>query len=188
MGEITDIEFGEATNATELFQKVRSEVWDALILDVNLPDKNGLEILKQIKSESISVPVLVFSMYSEEQIAVRALRAGAAGYLCKAAADQELGKAINLLLTGRKYITLSVAELLVSHFDETSEKAAHELLSDREYQTLTLIASGKSVSQIAAELSLGVPTVSTYRTRILEKMRLKNNAEITHYVIANGLT
>ena len=186
--EITDIEFGEATNAAELFQKIKGEAWDALILDVNLPDKNGLEILKQIKSEAIRVPVLVFSMHSEEQIAVRALRAGAAGYLCKTSADFELGKAVNLLLTGRKYITSSVAELLLSHFDETIEKAAHELLSDREYQTLILIAAGKSVSQIAAELSLGVPTISTYRARILEKMRLKNNAEITHYVIENRLT
>src|SRR5690606_36010086 len=102
MDEITDIEFGEATNAAELFQKIKGEAWDALILDVNLPDKNGLEILKQIKSEAIRVPVLVFSMHSEEQIAVRALRAGAAGYLCKTSADCELGKAVNLLLTGRK--------------------------------------------------------------------------------------
>jgi len=185
--EFSGIQFGEATSAAEVFQQIKLQPWDILILDINFPDRNGLEILKQLKEEGTGIPILVFSMYREEQIAVRALKAGASGYLAKDAGDRELVKAIQQLLNGRKYISLSVAELLASQLEAPYDKAPHEILSDREYQTLILIASGKSVSQIAAEISLSVPTISTYRARILEKMGLKNNAEITHYVIDNRL-
>ena len=131
----------------------------------------------------MGIPVLVFSMHPEDYVALRALKAGASGYLSKEAAGSELFKAVSQLLAGRKYIPAQVAELMATQLENPRSHAAHELLSDREYQTLLLIASGKTVSQIAAELSLGVSTVSTYRLRIFEKMGFKNNAELTHYVI-----
>ena len=185
--EFPELEFGEATNAIEVLKKIEDQQWDILILDINMPGRNGLDILKQMKDQKIGVPVLVFSIHPEDMIAVRALKAGASGYLSKNAADKELIKAVHQLLQGRKYITLSVAELMASQLENPDNKAPHELLSDREYQTLLLIASGRTISQIAADLSLGVPTISTYRTRILEKMNLKNNAELTHYVVDNKL-
>jgi DNA-binding NarL/FixJ family response regulator len=157
-----------------------------MILDINMPDKNGLELLKDLKSRNVKTPILVFSMYREDQIAVRALKIGASGYLSKDSADIELVKAVQQLSCGRKYISLSVAELLASHL-ELENKPAHDCLSDREYQTLLMIASGKTVSQIAKALGLSTPTISTYRSRILEKMTFKNNAEITYYVIENRL-
>jgi len=146
-----------------------------------------LDILKQIKTEKLKVPVLMFSFHSEEQIALRALKIGAAGYLSKDAADMELVKAINQILGGRKYVSQSLSEKLLDLLDGNPNKEPHELLSDREYQTLLLIASGKTVSEIAEILCLSTPTVSTYRARILEKMRLKNNAELTTYAINQKL-
>jgi two-component system invasion response regulator UvrY len=180
------LEFGEATRSQEALALLKASRWDLLILDINMPDKNGLELLKQLKADEIKIPTLVFSMYKEDQIAVRALKAGAAGYLSKDSPEGELVKAVKQLMEGKKYISLVVAELLAAQFD-TNDIPVHEKLSDREYQTLLLIASGKTVSEIAKKLELSIPSISTYRSRILEKMGLKNNAEITHYVFQNNL-
>lgn len=185
--ELSDVEFGEASNAIEVFKLLREDKWDILILDIDMPGRNGLDVLKQLKDENNKTPVLIFSMHPEEQIAVRSIKSGAQGYLSKDSASEELGKAVQHILSGRKYITTSLAEQLAEQLENPSDKAPHELLSDREYQTLLLIASGKTVSQIAEELSLSVPTISTYRARILEKMNLKNNAELTRYAISNHL-
>jgi two-component system invasion response regulator UvrY len=181
------VQFGEAVNYAEVFQKLKESEWDILILDIDLPGRNGLDILKQIKAEKISVPVLMFSFHSEEQIALRALKIGASGYLSKEAADMELIKAINKIIEGKKYISQLLSEKFLEMMDDNSMKEPHELLSDREYQTLLFIASGKTVSEIADILSLSTPTISTYRARILEKMKLKNNAELTTYAISQKL-
>lgn len=186
-GEFPSVIIGEATNYAEVFQQLRSENWDILILDIDLPGRNGLEILQQIKADKMKIPVLMFSFHGEEQLAVRAMKLGAAGYLSKAAADKELIKAIVQLSQGKKYVSYQLSEKLISLLDKDAEKPLHELLSDREYQTFILIASGKTVTEIADQLCLSKPTISTYRARILEKMNLKNNAEITTYVISNGL-
>lgn len=185
--EFSDVEFGEATNVSEVLKKIREKEWDILILDMDMPGRSGLEVLKQLKDEDVSLKVLMFSMHAEEQIAIRALRMGAAGYLSKDTADSQLVHAVNCILSGKKYITPEVAEQLASQLENPGNKAPHELLSDREYQTLLLISAGKTISQIAKELSLSVPTVSTYRARILEKMNLKNSAELTYYTINNHL-
>jgi DNA-binding NarL/FixJ family response regulator len=152
-----------------------------------MPGRNGLDALKQLKEENPDVRVLMFSMHPEEQVAVRALKSGAYGYLAKDTAGEELVTAIRLILNGKKYITPSIAEQLVSYVGNPVNKAPHELLSDREYQTLLLIGSGKTVSQIAEQLSLSIPTISTYRARILEKMGMKTNAELIGYTVRNNL-
>ena len=185
--EFPKIEYGEATCATEVVKKIKEKKWDLLILDVDMPGRNGLEVLKQLKDEKVNVPVLMFSMHPESQIAIRAFRSGAAGYLSKDTADTELIKAVQQILAGKKYITPGLAEQLAEQIVNPGNKAPHELLSDREYQTLLLFGLGKSVSQIAEELSLSVPTISTYRARILEKMNMKNNAELVNYVVRNNL-
>ncbi|HTE00728.1 MAG TPA: response regulator transcription factor [Mucilaginibacter sp.] len=185
--EFPFVQFGEAVNHAEVFQRLKESDWDILILDIDLPGRSGLDILKQIKAEKIKVPVLMFSFHSEEQIALRALKIGASGYLSKEAADMELVKAINKILEGKKYVSPSLSEKFLEMLDENSTKEPHELLSDREYQTLLLIASGKTVSEIADMLFLSTPTISTYRARILEKMKLKNNAELTTYAISQKL-
>jgi len=185
--EFPGMRFGEAVNYAEVFQQLKNEQWDILILDIDLPGRNGLDILKQIKADKIRTPVLMFSFHSEEQIAVRALKLGAAGYLSKDAADLELVKAVRRVIDGKKYVSPALSEKLLDLLDDTSDKEPHELLSDREYQTLLLIASGKTVSEIADSLCLSKPTVSTYRARILEKMRMKNNAELTTYAITQKL-
>jgi two-component system invasion response regulator UvrY len=185
--EFPTVQFAEAVNYAEVFQKLKERDWDILILDVDLPGRNGLDILKQIKAEKLKVPVLMFSFHSEEQIALRALKMGAAGYLSKDAADMELIKAINKIMEGKKYVSQALSEKFLEMMDSNSAKEPHELLSDREYQTLLLIASGKTVSEIADMLSLSTPTISTYRARILDKMKLKNNAELTTYAINQKL-
>ena len=185
--EFPSMQFGEAINYVDVFKKLGENAWDILILDIDMPGRNGIEILKRIKAEKLRVPVLMFSLHSEEQVALRALKIGAAGYLSKDAAGTELISAINKILGGKKYISKSLSEKLLDMLDENSTKEPHESLSEREYQTMMLIASGKTVSEIAELLFLSVPTVSTYRTRILEKMRLKNNAELTTYVITQKL-
>ena len=187
LSEFSNIEYGYATNAGEVFQLIKDENWHVIILDIDLPGRSGLDILKQLKDESIDIPVLVFSFHREEQIAVRALKSGAYGYLAKDAADTELVKAINTILSGKKYISPLVSEQLISHLENPQNKPVHELLSDREYQTLLFIASGKTITQIADELSLSHPTISTYRARILQKMGMKTNAEITSYAIRQNL-
>jgi DNA-binding NarL/FixJ family response regulator len=185
--EFPNVQFGEAVNYAEVFQKLKETDWDILILDIDLPGRSGLDILKQIKAEKLKVPVLMFSFHSEEQIALRALKIGASGYLSKEAADMELVKAINKIMDGKKYVSQALSEKFLEMLDDTSTKEPHELLSDREYQTLMLIASGKTVSEIAEILCLSTPTISTYRARILEKMKLKNNAELTTYAISQKL-
>ena len=185
--EYTLAEFGEAINGNDALEKARNETWNVIILDITLPGRNGLEVLKQLRIESIKIPVLILSMHSEDQYAVRLLKAGASGYLTKESASDELVVAINRVISGRKYITESLAEKLASSLDYDTDKPLHELISDREFQVLCLIASGKTVSEIASELCLSVPTISTYRTRILEKMNMKSNAELTHYAIRQGL-
>jgi DNA-binding NarL/FixJ family response regulator len=159
-----------------------------VVLDIAMPGKSGLDALKEIKAEFPKLPVLMLSMYPEDQYAIRALRSGAAGYMTKDTAPEELVTALRTVSTGRKYISPSLAERLAFNLDTDTKKEPHEMLSDREYQVLCLIARGKTISEIADQLSLSVKTVSTYRGRILEKMKLKNNAELTNYAIRHQLT
>ncbi|MFI5293747.1 MAG: response regulator [Thermodesulfovibrionales bacterium] len=177
----------EANNAQEVLKKVWDNDYDVLLLDISMPGRSGLDILKQLKSDRPKLSVLVLSMYSEEQYALRALRAGASGYMTKESAPDELIEAIRKVSTGRKYISPSVAEKLAFSLESGDERPPQETLSDREFQVMCMIASGKTIKAIADELSLSVKTVSTYRARILEKMRMKNNAELTHYAIQNKL-
>lgn len=186
LAEESDMSGGEAENGNDALALVRRENFDLVVLDINLPDISGLEVLKQLKKARPKLPVLVLSMYPEEQFAVQALKGGAAGYITKKSAPEELVKAIRKVLTGGRYISPSLAEKLA--FDlQTGEKPRHETLSNREFQVMCMIASGKTVKQIADELFLSVETVSTYRARILDKMNMKTNAKLTHYVIRNGL-
>lgn len=187
LNEFGEIEYEEAENGIVALRKMKGTKWDIIILDIDMPGRNGLDVLKDMKDNLINIPVLVFSLHPEEQIALRALKLGAYGYLSKDSLDEELVKAVHQILMGKKYITPSVAEKLVLQLENPTDKAPHELLSDREYQTLLLFAKGKTVSQIAQELSLSVPTVSTYRARILEKMNMKTNAQLVNYTIKNNL-
>ena len=177
----------EARNGTEALRKVLNNDFDLVLLDISMPGISGLDVLKQIKNEKPKLPVLILSVYPEEQYAVRVLRAGAAGYLTKESALDELISAIRRIAQGRKYITSSLAERLATAVESDTDRPPHETLSDREYQVLLLIASGKAVKQIAEELYLSEKTVSTYRSRILEKMNMKTNAELTHYTIKHHL-
>lgn len=177
----------EASNGNEVLSKVRARVYDVLILDISMPGLSGLDVLKQLKSEKQDINVLMLSMHPEEQYAIRALKAGAAGYLTKESAPEELVAAIKKVSMGRKYVTASLAEKLAFNLGERSERPPHEYLSDREFQVLRLIASGKTVKEIAEEMFLSIKTISTYRSRIIEKMNMKTNAELTHYAIKNGL-
>jgi DNA-binding NarL/FixJ family response regulator len=178
---------GEANNGRELIHQLRNNSYDVLILDISMPGMSGLDVLKQLKIEKPELPVLVLSVHSEDQYAVRVLRAGASGYLTKASAPDELIGAIRKVLSGGRYISSFLGEKLASELDLETDKPLYETLSDREYQVLCLIASGKTVKEAADELSLSVKTISTYRTRILEKMNMKTNAELTHYAIKNRL-
>ncbi len=179
---------GEASNGVEVMQLVRDGAWDVVLMDVSMPDRNGIDALKLIKKEFPRLPVLVLSMHPEEHYAVRALKAGAAGYLTKQSAPELLVSAIRQVAAGKKYVSPAVAEELANAIlDDDDERPPHEKLSDREYQTLVMISSGKTLTQIADELNLSVKTVSVYRARLLEKMKLKNNAELTHYGLKQGL-
>ncbi len=177
----------EASNSQEVLKKVEINDYDVLLLDISMPGRSGLDILKQLKSARPKLSVLVLSMYSEEQYALRALRAGASGYMTKESAPDELIEAIRKVSTGRKYISPGVAERLAASIEGGDERPPQETLSDREFQVMCMIASGKTVKAIADELSLSIKTVSTYRARILDKMGMKNNAELTHYAIQNKL-
>jgi len=177
----------EATNGWEVLTKVRTSDYDVVLLDITMPGMDGLDVLTRLKSEKPRLPVLMVSMHPEEQYAVRALRVGASGYVTKESAPDELVVAIRKVSTGGKYVSSSLAERLASVLQENAEKLPHESLSLREYRVLCMIASGKTVSEIAKELSLSVKTISTYRFRILEKMKMKNNAELIHYAINNHL-
>ncbi|MGQ2966824.1 response regulator [Methylophilus sp.] len=178
---------GEAENVAQALKCVREIQADVMLLDISLPDKTGIEALKLIKRENAALNILMLSMYMEDQYAVRSIRSGASGYLCKHTASEELLTAIHTLAKGRKYITANVAEILAEQVGNEHAAALHESLSDREFQVMRMIASGLSVSEIADKLALSVKTVSMYRTRLLEKMNLKHNAEITHYAIKNQL-
>jgi two-component system invasion response regulator UvrY len=176
---------GEAGNGQEVLNLVEKHKYDVVLLDISMPGRSGLEVLKDLKSRYPGLPALIVSIYPEEQYAVRAFRAGASGYLTKASAPNELIAAIRKVSKGGRYISSSLAEKLTYYLDIESTKPPHELLSDREYQVMLLIASGKTVSEIAEELCLSVKTISTYRTHILQKMKMKNNAEITIYAVQN---
>lgn len=178
---------GEAENgidAIKLFRKAKCHV---MLLDISMPDRSGIEVLKQLKKEQPELAVLMLSMHREDQYAIRSLKAGAAGYLTKQSAPRELVDAIRLVAAGQKYVSAALAQELAAQLGEDHAGAPHETLSDREYQTLTMIASGKTVSAIAEELKLSVKTISEYRARLLLKMKLKNSAELTHYAIKNQL-
>ena len=179
--------FGEARNAQEALNRVWKEKWDVVILDITMPGRSGLDVLKEIKRSRPKLPVLVLSMHPEDQFAVRMLKTGAAGYLTKESAGEELVGAINKVIAGGRYISPSLAERMAFYLDVDVHKAPHERLSDREFLILRMIASGKSVGQIAKELSLSPSTVSTYRARILEKTDMKNNSELTSYAVQKGL-
>ncbi len=176
---------GEARDGQEARHLVRARDWDVVLLDLSLPDQSGLEVLKDLRKQYPRLPVLVLSMHSEEQFAVRALKAGAAGYLTKESAPQDLVEAIHKVVNGGKHVSATLAERLAADLGSATDLPPHERLSDREYQVLRLIASGKTVGQIASQLSLSVKTISTYRSRILEKMHMKTNAELTHYALRN---
>ncbi len=188
LSEIPDmVVAGEAVNGQQALEQARAGGWDVLVLDITMPDRSGLDILKELKHQQPHLPVLVLSIHAEEQFAVRLLKAGASGYLTKENAPDELVKAIRKVVDGGKYISQSLAESLAFSLDVASDRPLHETLSDREFQVMQLMASGKSLTEIAEELSLSPKTVSTYRTRLLEKMNLKTNAEIVRYAIENGL-
>jgi len=179
----------EASDGQEVLDKIRKkgQEFDVVLLDISMPGRSGLDILKQLKSERPDLPVLILTMYSETQYAVRALKAGASGYLTKESLPEELMKAIRMVSRGRKYVNSSLAEKLAFDLELGTEKPLHETLSDREYQVMCMIGLGKTGKDIAEELSLSVKTISTYRSRILEKMRMKSNGELIHHVIRNRL-
>ena len=188
LSETTDMLVAdEAGNGQEVLNLIRNNKYDVILLDMSMPGRSGLEILKELRNEYPKLPVLIVSIYPEEQYAVRAFRAGASGYLTKASAPHELIAAIRKISKGGRYISSSLAEKLTYYLDIDAAKPPHELLSDREYQVMLLIASGKTVTEIGRELCLSVKTISTYRTHILEKMKMKNNAEITLYAVQNQL-
>ena len=185
--EFQEVMFGEAANAGEALDLLQQRDWELVILDIVLPGRSGLEVLKEIRQSKPKLPILVYSMYTEEEFAIRALRSGASGYLSKTDVPEQLLKAIQHLSSGRRYISESLAERLASELDSADDKPAHSKLSDREYQIMLMLAAGKTVGDIAEQLALSVKTISTYRSRILEKMKMKSNAEIIHYVIENKL-
>lgn len=179
--------FGEASNSVDALKAVWNELWSLVLLDLGLPGRGGLELLKEIKEARPRLPVLVLSMHPEEQFCTRVLRAGASGYLTKATLSETLVLAVRQVLAGGKYISQTAAEMLASELSVDTSRPFHQQLSDREYDVMLRIAQGQAVSEIGTALHLSVKTVSTYRARILDKMGMKNNAEITHYVIRNGL-
>lgn len=177
----------EAASGQEVLHKTSQKSFDLILLDISMPGRSGLEILEELKALHPKLPVLILSMHPEEQYAVRTLRAGASGYLTKASAPQELISAIQKVSRGGKYVTVSLAEKLAFELDAGSEKPRHEKLSNREYQVMLMLASGHSVREVAEELCLSAKTISTYRTRIMEKMDMKKNAELTLYAVKNNL-
>ncbi|MBI1743636.1 response regulator transcription factor [Candidatus Acetothermia bacterium] len=178
---------GEAQNTQEIFKLIGTQPWDIVILDLSMPDRGGLEVLNDLHRDFPQLPILILSMHPEDQFAVRVLKAGASGYMTKDSAPEELVNAIRKILAGHKYISSALAEKLAKDLEAGTKKLPHETLSDREYHVMCMLASGKTVSEIAKELSLSVKTISTYRARVLEKMGMKNNAELIHYVLKNKL-
>jgi len=178
---------GEAKDGHETLRKVREGGWDGLVLDLNMPGPHGLDLFHQVKATAPTLPILVLSIHTEDQFAVRLLKAGAAGYVAKESVPDELVKAVRKICSGGKYISASLAEKLADNLEHASDKPLHEILSNREYQVLLMMGAGKSTKEIGEDLSLSVKTVSTYRSRILDKMRLRSNAQIIRYVISEGL-
>jgi two-component system invasion response regulator UvrY len=178
---------GEAENGLDAIKLFRKSKCHVMLLDISMPDRSGIDVLKQVKKENPEIAVLMLSMHREDQYAIRSLKAGASGYLTKQSAPKELVTAIRQVAAGQKYVSAALAQELASAIGDDHETPLHDTLSDREYQTLTMIASGKTVSAIAEELSLSVKTISEYRARLLVKMKLKNSAELTHYAIKNQL-
>jgi DNA-binding NarL/FixJ family response regulator len=183
----TNAQIGEASNSQAGLELIWKEHWDVVVLDIAMPGRSGLDFLKEIRQERPKTPVLILSTYSEDQFAIRSLRSGANGYLTKEVVEQELVTAIKRLLAGGKYIRASLAEKLASHLDVNASKPLHSTLSDREYQVMRMIASGQTPKEIASDLCLSIKTVSTFRSRILKKMVMKNNAELMRYAMENGL-
>ncbi|MGH2606652.1 MAG: response regulator [Anaerolineales bacterium] len=188
LGEAHDITVvGEATNGVEVLEQSRSVEWDVMVLDLAMPGRSGFDILLELRNEKRPRPILVLSMYAEDQYARRVLKAGAAGYLTKESAPEELLNAIRRIVRGGKYISQTLAEKLADEIGDPSDRPPHEALSDREFQVMRLLGAGKTVSQIAADLALSVKTVSTYRGRVLQKLNLKTNGELIHYAIQHHL-
>jgi two-component system, NarL family, invasion response regulator UvrY len=185
--EFTDAYIEDVPNAEEVIKKVIKEKWDVVISDLTMPGQSGLDVLLFIKQKYPSIPVLILSIHPEEQYAIRVLKAGASGYLSKDTAPDELVNAVKRVMQGKKYITLSIAEKIADSLDHDSDKKLHDSLSDREFNVFKMLAAGKAVGEIAESLSLSVTTVSTYRTRILSKMNMKSNANLTLYAIENSL-
>ena len=179
--------FGEASDARQAMDQLRKKEWDVALLDITLSGKSGLDLLKELKVEWPKLPVLVLSGHPEDQFAVRVLKAGAGGYMTKESAPEELAKAIRKVLAGGRYVSPALAEKLALGVRKDPRRAPHETLSDREYEVMSRIASGKTVKEIAEELLLSAKTISTYRARVLEKLGVRNSAEIVQYAIRNGL-
>jgi two-component system invasion response regulator UvrY len=185
--ELEDAVYGEAKDAREVLARVQSDQWDLVILDLSMPGRSGLDVLRDIKGMRPKLPILVLSMHPEDQYGKRILKAGASGYMNKESAPEELIKAIRKVLAGGRYVSPALAERLVMDLNEDITRPVHEALSDREFEVLRMIASGKTVTQIAENLHLSVATVSTYRARILEKMKMTTTAQIMHYALSNHL-
>lgn len=187
LDEFPSAEVGEVGDVESLVASVMKNKWDVIVSDISMPGRSGVEALHQIKEISPSIPVLIMSMHPEDQYALRVLKAGASGYLNKDSVHEELIPAIQMVRIGRKYITPAIAQKLVGAISSGTDKQLHEFLSDREFDVLKMLAAGKSVSDIALQLSLSATTVSTYRARILEKMKMKTNADLTRYAIEKKL-
>lgn len=185
--EFPTVIVSEVEDGLKALVEVRKQIWNVVLLDISMPGRNGIETLKQMRVEGIKAPILMLSMHPEEQYAIRALKAGASGFLNKDRTTEELLDAVHKVLAGKKYITRTLADKLAETFGELTDTPLHERLSDRELQVLQLIASGKTVTDIAGEISLSVNTISTYRSRILDKLNLKNNVELTRYALNNRL-
>ena len=185
--EIGELAFGEASNGQEVLQQIWNKDWDLVLLDIGMEGRDGLEVLEEIRKSRPRLPVVIITMYPEAEFGARALRQGAAGYLNKQSASDELVNAVNKVLSGGRYITPALAEALAAHLQGEAEKRPHESLSNRELQVMRLVASGKSLKEIADELSISVKTVATYHTRLLGKMHMKNDVELTRYALLNKL-
>ena len=188
LAEVPDITVaGEAGSGAEALELIRNGEWDVLLLDIAMPDMTGIDVLKRLRHDKPDLPVLILSIYPEEQYAISMLRAGASGYMTKESAPEQLEQAIRKVAAGHRYVSPTLAELLALEVGGDMGRPAHEALSQREFQIFSKLAAGRAVSEIATELFLSVKTISTYRARILEKMAMKNNAELTYYAVKNHL-
>ena len=185
--EFPEAIFAEASTAQQALECAWKDAWDLVVLDISMPGRSGLDVLRDLKTASPGAAVLVQSMHTEDQFALRVLKAGAAGYITKDSMPDELLRAVKTVLQGRRYVSVSLAEKLAAFMAEDAARPAHERLSDREFQVLRMLAAGRTVKDIGANLSLSVKTVSTYRTRILEKLSLQNNLDLAHYAEREGL-